>query len=121
MEDNEKKKFEFSKIVLALVMVLYLGGAILGGIISIQEHSLLGNLLEYLKTPTMTAIGFYAWKSKAENVLKIDPSKRTKNKIVDKAFNSSLYDDYESSYMGYTPSYNITEMEVQNESDDAMG
>lgn len=64
-------KAEFSKIVLGAVMILYFAGAIFGGYIVMQDSSLLGELLAYIGAPTAVAIGFYAWKAKAENIIKI--------------------------------------------------
>ena len=62
---------EFSKVVLGAVMILYFAGAIYGAVIVWQDSSLLGELLAYIGAPTAVAIGFYAWKAKAENVIKI--------------------------------------------------
>lgn len=64
-------KREFSKVVLGAVMILYFAGAIYGGVIVWQDSSLLGELLAYIGAPTAVAIAFYAWKAKAENVIKI--------------------------------------------------
>jgi hypothetical protein len=64
-------KPEFSKIVLGSVMLLYFAGAIFGGYIVMQDSSLLPELLAYIGAPTAVAIGFYAWKAKAENIIKI--------------------------------------------------
>ena len=64
-------KREFSKVVLGSVMILYFAGAIYGAVIVWQDSSLLGELLAYIGAPTAVAIGFYAWKAKAENVIKI--------------------------------------------------
>lgn len=52
-------------------MLLYFAGAIYGAVIVWQDSSLLGELLAYIGAPTAVAIGFYAWKAKAENVIKI--------------------------------------------------
>lgn len=80
-------KAEFSKIVLGSVMLLYFAGAIFGGYIVMQDSSLLPELLAYIGAPTAVAIGFYAWKAKAENVLKIAKSKKmdtkTKKQVID--------------------------------------
>ena len=80
-------KAEFSKIVLGSVMLLYFAGAIFGGYIVMQDSSLLPELLAYIGAPTAVAIGFYAWKAKAENVLKIARSKKmdtkTKKQVID--------------------------------------
>ena len=67
-------KHEFSKIILALVMILFFAGAIFAAIVVITEHYGLEALLTYLGAPTATAIGFYAWKARAENVVKISKS-----------------------------------------------
>ena len=58
----------FTKSIMTIVMLLYFLGAILGGILVVAGG------------PTATAIGFYAWKSKAENILKIENS----NKLAQK-------------------------------------
>lgn len=64
-------KREFSKVVLGAVMILYFAGAIYGAVIVWQDSSLLGELLAYIGAPTAVAIGFYAYKAKCENVVKI--------------------------------------------------
>lgn len=65
------KKIEFSKIVLAAVLLSYFVGLGIGIWAVIKEVSLLGILLGYIGSPVVTAIGFYSWKSKAENVIKL--------------------------------------------------
>lgn len=65
------RKIEFSKIVLALVLATYFVGVIIGVKISLIDISQLGVLLAYIGTPTAAAIGFYCWKAKAENMVKI--------------------------------------------------
>ena len=62
----------FSKAILGAVMIAY--GITLGFglyIVGANNNELLPDLFDFVKSPTMVAIGFYAWKSKAENVLKI--------------------------------------------------
>lgn len=78
-----EKKFTFSKVILACVMILYILGALLGialVIISAINDIHLGNpidggmfiaLATYIGTPTATTIAFYSWKAKSENLLKI--------------------------------------------------
>ena len=78
-----EQKLTFSKMILACVMVLYILGALLGValvIISAVNDIHLGNAVDsgmfialatYIGTPTATAIGFYSWKAKSENLLKI--------------------------------------------------
>ena len=73
----------FSKVSMSLLYLLYFVGAIAGLILvttsAIQDIKL-GLQIDtamfiayatYLGAPTATAIAFYAWKSKAENVIKI--------------------------------------------------
>ena len=65
------RKPEFSKIVLALILSTYFVGVFIGVKISLIDVSQLGALLAYIGTPTAAAIGFYCWKAKAENIVKI--------------------------------------------------
>lgn len=66
-----RRKLEFSKIVLVLVLLTYFVGVFIGVKISLIDISQLGVLLAYIGTPTAAAIGFYCWKAKAENLVKI--------------------------------------------------
>ena len=75
-----KKKPEFSKIILAGCMLLYFLTAIFGGVIVWNCNEVVGELFAYVGAPTAVAIGFYAWKAKAENVLKIPKEQREKVK-----------------------------------------
>lgn len=68
---GKKRKFEFSKIVLLSVLVTYFVGLYVGIKVVFIDVTQLGVLLAYIGTPTATAIGFYAWKAKAENIVKI--------------------------------------------------
>lgn len=68
---RKQKKTEFSKIVLLLVMATYFVGLIVGIRIVLLDTGQLSALLLYIGGPTTTAIAFYAWKAKAENLLKI--------------------------------------------------
>ena len=92
------KSIEFSKLILGTVMLLYFAGAVLGAVEVEREHLSGESLLEYIKTPTMAAIGFYCWKAKAENVLKISDSEKTKQKIVNGAFKSESDTGYGCNY-----------------------
>lgn len=87
---------EFSKIVLAGVMIAY-GITLAFGlyIVGAKNNELLPELLVFVGAPTAVAIGFYAWKAKAENILKItkaqdekEPEKQETieflNKIIEK-------------------------------------
>ena len=80
-------KAEFSKIVLGSAVVIWAAGAVFGAYIVNEEREQLRELLAYIGAPTATAFGFYAWKSKAENVLKIAKSKKmdtkTKKQVID--------------------------------------
>ena len=80
MKDETKT---FTKSILSIVMLLYFMGAILGTVLVIINTAYtmrMGLAIDpqfyiayatYLGGPTATAIAFYAWKSKAENLLKI--------------------------------------------------
>jgi len=68
---RSRKQEEFSKIVLLLVMATYFVGLIVGIRIVLLDTGQLSALLLYIGGPTTTAIAFYAWKAKAENLLKI--------------------------------------------------
>lgn len=63
-------KREFSKLVLSAAVIVWLTGAVFGGVIVSLEHSQLGELLDYIKQPAAVAFGFYFWKAKCENVIK---------------------------------------------------
>lgn len=71
---QKEKKITFTKIVVALVMITYFVGLIVGVKIAIIDTSQLGVLLAFIGTPTGITIGFYCWKSKAENMIKIAKS-----------------------------------------------
>ena len=68
---EKQPKTEFSKIVLLLVMATYFVGLIVGIRIVLLDTGQLSALLLYIGGPTTTAIAFYSWKAKAENLLKI--------------------------------------------------
>lgn len=65
------RKPEFSKLVLSGVLLTYFIGFGVGFWVVIIDVSQLGVFLTYIGAPTATAIGFYSWKAKAENVVKI--------------------------------------------------
>lgn len=65
-------KIEFSKIVVAAVMATYFVGVGVGGLVVMQRApEQLAPYLAFIGAPTAMAIGFYAWKAKAENVIKL--------------------------------------------------
>ncbi len=82
---KKKKSFEFSKFVLLIVMVLYLVVVGVGIVLSLIDYTQYSTLAMLVGAPTATAIGFYAWKAKAENVIKIkqENPEETKNIPVD--------------------------------------
>ena len=63
-EKRTAGKIEFSKLFLSAVLLTYFAGFGLGFWVVTIDPSQLG-------VPTAVAIGFYSWKAKAENVVKI--------------------------------------------------
>lgn len=61
----------YTKILVAAVMATYFLGFAAGGVLVFLYPEHLGEWLTYIGIPTATAIGFYCWKAKAENVLKM--------------------------------------------------
>lgn len=84
----------FSKSIMSAIILLYFIGFVIGTAlvwIAAMVDIKLGNPLDtsmfvayaaYLGGPTATAIGFYAWKSKAENVLKISKSLDQNQEVI---------------------------------------
>lgn len=70
-QQKNRRKIECSKLVLWAVLLSYFAGFGLGFWAVLVDISQLGVFLAYVGTPTATAIGFYSWKAKAENVVKI--------------------------------------------------
>ena len=58
-------------LVLWAVLCTYFAGFGVGVWAVVLDASQLGVFLAYVGTPTATVIGFYSWKAKAENVVKI--------------------------------------------------
>lgn len=77
-------KREFSKLVLSAAVIVWLAGAVFGGVIVSLEHSQLGELLAYIGAPAATAFGFYYWKAKCENVIKYNQKELDKLKDMPK-------------------------------------
>jgi hypothetical protein len=81
-----EKENTFSKSILSIIVMLYILGAILGtflviiaAIVDVKQgfpldSSMFVAYAAYVGGPTATSIIFYAWKSKAENVIKIAQS-----------------------------------------------
>jgi len=61
----------YTKMLVAAVMATYFLGFAAGGVLVFFYPEHLGEWLTYIGIPTATAIGFYCWKAKAENVLKM--------------------------------------------------
>lgn len=61
---------EFSKKILAVVMLCWLAGVIYGAVLIWESPEFMGEYLSYISTPTAVAIGFYSWKAKNENIRK---------------------------------------------------
>ena len=87
---TRRKKREFSKSLMAAVMITYFIGVIVGtwavvtvilGLKELYDQSIIiGVLTAYfglLAAPVGVAIGFYGWKSKSENVIKIANTQST--------------------------------------------
>ena len=68
---QSRRKIECSKLVLWAVLCTYFAGFGVGVWAVVLDVSQLGVFLAYVGTPTATVIGFYSWKAKAENVVKI--------------------------------------------------
>lgn len=68
---NVKRRVEFSKVILLLVMLTYFITVGVGVKLSFIDYTQYSTLAMLVGAPTATAIGFYAWKAKAENTLKI--------------------------------------------------
>lgn len=66
-----RRKIEFSKFILLAVLITYFIGFVVAIKIVFIDVSQLGVFLTYVGAPTGSSIGFYAWKAKAENVVKI--------------------------------------------------
>ncbi len=69
--EKRSRRIEFSKIVLLAVLTTYFVGFAVGIRAVYLDPMQLSVFLTYVATPTATVIGFYSWKAKAENVVKI--------------------------------------------------
>lgn len=61
----------YTKILVAAVMGTYFFGVVYGAVFCFIAGAYLGEYLSFIGVPTATAIGFYCWKAKAENLLKM--------------------------------------------------
>lgn len=73
---RRKNKVEFSKIILGTCMLIYIITVFFGIYVVCQCPEQLGELFAFVGAPTAVAIGFYAWKAKCENILKIPKEDR---------------------------------------------
>ena len=73
----KKKRVEFSKIMLSLVMATYFIGLKYGMDIvdRVRTDAAICGLFSYIGAPVAAAIGFYCYKAKNENVEKIKMSR----------------------------------------------
>lgn len=89
VKEIKTEKANFSKSLMGAIMFLYFIGFVLGTLLVVfgvvidielglaLDSSMFIAYATYIGGPTATAIGFYAWKSKAENVIKIAKSFET--------------------------------------------
>ena len=75
---KQKKRCEFSKLILGLVMACYFFGVGLGAVLVARSPEMLGEYLAFIGAPVAVAIAFYSWKAKAENVLKLSQTQAEK-------------------------------------------
>ena len=88
----KNKKPEFSKIILSAVMTTYFITlfvsiyAVIKILADYPEFAVqaLTALFGYVGTPTAVAIGFYAWKAKNENIIKIKNSTEIPDNLIGK-------------------------------------
>jgi hypothetical protein len=59
--EQRKRKIEFSKLILALVLLPYFYGVHIGARAVLIDVSQVVVFLGFIAAPTATAIGFYAW------------------------------------------------------------
>lgn len=84
--ENIKEKLTFHKAIMVIIMILYFMGAVLGAVMVLWsaiadvsngrpiDSAMFIAFAAYIGGPVGTAIGFYSWKSKAENLVKIQNS-----------------------------------------------
>ncbi|MDR3091450.1 MAG: hypothetical protein LBU36_04525 [Clostridiales bacterium] len=77
--------FEFSKLILILVMATYFIAVGVGVRLSLIDFTQYSTLAMLVGAPTATAIGFYAWKARAENIMKLkkENPKETEGVAID--------------------------------------
>lgn len=78
-KQNQKKQFEFSKLIMVGVMLTYFIALIfimaviwkLIGINSTSIGTIISAFCTFVGAPVSVAIGFYSWKAKNENTMKL--------------------------------------------------
>lgn len=75
------KKFQFSKVVLGAAVVTWIISIAFGWWYVFTRDAGLLEILTCVSSPVAVAYGFYAWKSKAENVIKMTKSIETDKKL----------------------------------------
>ena len=76
-KEQDRRKIEFSKLDLSAGLLAYYAGFFVVARTVMLDAKDLGVFLAYVGTPAATAIGFYSWKAKAENVVKIKQANPT--------------------------------------------
>jgi len=71
---KKRRRLEFSKFVLTLVLSTYFIGVYVGVKVVFQEFSQLYVLLTFIGTPTAAALGFYTGKARTEKMIKLKAS-----------------------------------------------
>ncbi len=72
MSKSNRPKREFTKAIIALVMATYFVGVAVGAfIVLFKAHDELAVWLSYIGTVAAVAVGFYSWKARAENTIKL--------------------------------------------------
>lgn len=84
------KKFEFSKIIIAIITFTYFVGLIVGAITVLEDPEQLNTLLVYIGGVVGITIPFYVWKAKSENVLKIQQDNQCKCNITNEPDNHEV-------------------------------
>jgi hypothetical protein len=68
--EKPKKKIEFSKLILIIVMLSYFITVGVGIKLSLIDPTQFSTLAMLVGAPTATALGFYTWKARTENMIK---------------------------------------------------
>ena len=99
-KNGEMKKIEFSKLIMASMIISYFIG-LLFGLHIIEEllekgwdtSSALATLFSYIGAPTAIAVGFYSTKAKAENVAKINKNNGQNFEYIENSVRKDVEED----------------------------